>query len=80
MAGLALHPDPAAVIFDDLLANWQAQSRAFRLVGQRIANLFKLLKDFGLIGGGNANAGVLHAHNHFISLLVHRTRDSNLRQ
>ena len=65
VAGFAFHPDASAVIFDNLLANGQAQAGAFRLVGQRIAHLLELLKDLRLIGGSNADAGVSDAQQPF---------------
>ena len=62
VAWLALHPDAAAVVFDDLLADGQAEPRALGLVRQRVAYLLELLEDLGLIGGRDANARVRHAH------------------
>jgi hypothetical protein len=45
LAGLAFHPDAAAVVFDNLFADGQAQACAFGLVGQRVAHLLELLED-----------------------------------
>ena len=61
LPGLALYPDTSSVIFDDFLADRQAQACAFGLVGEGVADLFELLKDFWLIGGCDANAGVRDA-------------------
>ena len=53
---LALHPDAAAVVLDDLLADGQAQARALRLVGEGVAHLLEALEDLGLIGRSDAHS------------------------
>ena len=65
VARLALDPDAAAVVFHDLLADGQAEAGAFGLVGERVAYLLEFLEDLGLIGGGDADAGVLDADDQF---------------
>ena len=52
-----------AVVFDDFLADGQAETCAFRFIGESIADLLELLENFGLIGGGNADAGIGDADN-----------------
>ena len=54
----ALHPDPAAVVLDDLAADRQAQPGALGLVGERVADLLEALEHLGLVVGGDAHAGV----------------------
>ena len=68
MAGLALHPDPPAMVLDNLFADRQAESCAFGLVGQGIAHLLEFFEDFGLIGSGNADARVDDAYDHSPSI------------
>ena len=48
------HPDAAAMHFDDALGNGEAQAGAALLPGRGVVDLLKLLKDFLLIGGGDA--------------------------
>ena len=50
-ARLAFDPDLPAVIFDNLLADRQAQPGSFGLVGERVSNLFEFLEDLRLIAG-----------------------------
>ena len=60
---LALHPDAAAVVLDDLPADRQAEPGALRLVGERVAHLLEALEHLGLVGGRDAHAGVDDAHD-----------------
>ena len=55
---LALHPDPAAVVLDDLAADRQAEAGALRLVGERVADLLEALEHLRLIRRRDAHAGV----------------------
>ena len=58
---LALHPDAAAVVLDDLLADGKAQARALGLVGEGVAHLLEALEDLGLIGRTDSHSRVGHA-------------------
>ncbi len=64
-AGFAFDPDSTAVVFDDLPADGKAEAGAFGLVSERVANLFELLEDLGLICWGDADAGVGDAQDEF---------------
>ena len=55
---LALHPDAAAVVLDDLAADGQAEARALRLVGERVADLLEALEHLRLVRRRDAHAGV----------------------
>ncbi len=41
-------------MFDDVFADGQPQAGAFGFIGQRVAHLHELFKDFFVIGGRNA--------------------------
>src|SRR4029078_7321823 len=56
--GLALEPDPAAVVLDDLAADRQPEARTTWRLGQRVAGLGELREAPGLVFGGDAGAGV----------------------
>jgi hypothetical protein len=59
LTDLRLDPDLAAVHLDDALGYSEAQAGATLLAGDSIVRLLELLKQPGLIGGGDARAGVL---------------------
>ena len=73
-AGLAFHPDAAAVVFDDLLADGQAEAGAFGFVGERVADLLEFLEDFRLIGRRDADAGVGDADHQIAVCAARRNR------
>ena len=54
----AVHPDAAAVVLDDLLADRQAETRSLRFAGPRVAHLDEPLEDLLLVLGGNSRPGV----------------------
>ena len=58
LARLRLNPNPSAVHLNDALRYSESQAGAALLAGNRIVGLLKLLKQLGLIGGGNAGSGV----------------------
>src|SRR6516162_7605068 len=58
LARLRLDPDFAAVHLNDPLGNGQSQAGAAFLAGDGVVGLLKLLKQVGLIGGGDAGSGV----------------------
>src|SRR6266511_2884415 len=49
LPGLALDPEPAAEVLDDLTADREPQPRSPRLRGQRVTDLAKLLEDDRLV-------------------------------
>src|SRR5262249_52099782 len=55
---LRLNPDFSSVHLNNALGYGQAQPSAALLAGDRIIGLLKLLKQLGLVGGGNARTGV----------------------
>src|SRR5690348_1274512 len=57
---LALEPDRAAVQFDELAREREAEARAFLLAGVIASDLPELFEHRVLIGRGNADAGVAH--------------------
>ena len=68
VAGLAFDPDAAAVVFDDLLADGQAEAGALGLVSERVADLLEALEDFGLVGRCDADTGVTDADDQIAAL------------
>ena len=68
--GLALHPDDAPVVLDDLAADGQAQAGALRFVGQGVARLAEAFEDLVLVGLGYADARILHLYNELVLFLV----------
>jgi len=58
LAGLRLDPNPSAVHLNDALRYGEAQAGAALLASDGIVGLLKLLKQLGLIGSGDAGAGV----------------------
>src|SRR3546814_254881 len=58
LAQFACHADCAPVVLDDLLADGKPQSRAFGLVGERVAHLPELLKDHCMLLWRDADPGV----------------------
>jgi hypothetical protein len=53
-----IDPNVSAMHLDDALGDRQPQTRSALFAGDRIVGLLELLKQFGLIGSGNARAGV----------------------
>ena len=62
MADLRLDPDAPAMHLDDALGDRQSQPGAALFAGHRIVGLLEFLEQLGLIGGGDARAGVAHRH------------------
>src|SRR6516225_9213924 len=58
MARLRLDPDLAAVHLNDPLGDGQSQAGAALLAGDGVVGLLELLKQFGLIGSGDAGSGI----------------------
>src|SRR6516164_11301176 len=58
LARLRLDPNPSAVHLNDALRYGKPQASATLLAGDRIVGLLELLKQIGLIGDGDAGAGV----------------------
>ena len=56
MANLALYPDATVVMFDDLLANRQSQSRTLGFTGMTVADLMKFLENQLVFTRGDARA------------------------
>ncbi len=63
LPNFALHPQPPAVYFHQMLGNRQTKPRASNLAGPRHVHAIKPLKNPRLIGLGNANAGIGNAVN-----------------
>ncbi len=57
-ADFAFDPDAAAMHFDDVLGDGEAQAGAAQLAGARGVDAIEALKDARLIGSGNADAGI----------------------
>src|SRR5271155_1621472 len=74
-AGCALHPDAAPVVFDNLLANGQAQACALWFISKRVAHLLEALENLRLIGGRNADARVDNADHQLAVALACGARD-----
>ena len=62
LAWLRLDPDSAAVHLNDPLGDGESQTGAALLAGDGIVGLLKFLEQVGLIGSGDAGAGVTHRH------------------
>ena len=58
LARLRLDPNTSAVHLNNPLRDGQSQTGTALLACNRIVGLLKLLKQLGLIGGGNAGSGV----------------------
>ena len=58
MTRLRLDPDLAAVHLNDAFRYGESQAGATFLLGDGIVGLLELLKQLGLVGSGNAGAGV----------------------
>ena len=58
MARLRLDPNPAAMHLNDALGDGEPQSGATLLAGNGIVSLLELLKQLGLIGGGDTRTSV----------------------
>src|SRR5712691_1687414 len=57
-ADFAFDPDAAAVHFDDVLGDGEAQAGAAELAGARSVDAIEALEDARLVGGGDADAGI----------------------
>src|SRR5260370_36281916 len=57
-ADFAFDPDAAAMHFDDVLGDGEAQAGAAELAGARGVDAIEALEDARLVGGGDANAGI----------------------
>src|SRR5215472_16691031 len=62
LAGPRLHPNLAAMHLDDALRYSEPQAGATFLARDRIVGLLKLLKQLGLIGGGDTGSRIPHRH------------------
>ena len=62
LARLRLDPDFAAVHLNDALRYSEPQAGATLLAGDGVVGLLKLLKQVGLIGSGDARAGVANRY------------------
>src|SRR5262249_2033638 len=58
LARLRLDPNPAAVHLNDALGYGKSEAGATLLLGDGVVGLLKLLKQPGLIGGGDARPSV----------------------
>ena len=58
LARLRLDPNSSAVHLDDALRYGKSQPRTALLAGDRVVGLLEFLKQFGLIGSGDARPGV----------------------
>src|SRR5260370_1640221 len=57
-ADFAFDPDAAAMHFDDVLGDGQAEAGAAEFAGARDVDAVEALEDTRLVGGGGANAGI----------------------
>ena len=67
-ADLALDPDAAAMHFDEVLGDGEAETGAARFAGASGVHAVEALEDAGLVGGGNADAGIRDSENHAVIL------------
>src|SRR5882724_13049697 len=58
LADLAFHPDAAAVGLDEMLGDGEAEARAANFAGTGSVHTIETFENAGLVGLGNADAGV----------------------
>src|SRR5437879_4593757 len=76
LAHFALDPDAAAMNFDEMFGDGQAQAGAADFAGTGNVNSVETLENARLIGPGDAYAGVGDGEGHFGA--VHRRADHDL--
>src|SRR6266849_4249419 len=79
-ADFAFDPDAAAMHFDDVLGDGEAQAGAAELAGARSVDAIEALEDARLVGGGDANAGIGDGEDDFGAAGLGADRDLAARE
>ena len=75
LPNFAVHPDAAAMSFDEMLSDGKAQTRSTDLAGARDIDSVETFKNAGLVHLGNADARVRNGESDFLSVGNSRNLD-----